>query len=279
MVNKTISNNQLKNRRNELKKQRQLRNFIVFLRAILTMSIFAGVFWFFTLPNWVLRDSKQIKIEGNELLSDDEIRSLIPLNYPEPLLKLSLNDLQENLKHKIPVKDVLINKQILPPSLTIQVVEKKPVAIALAPKLSAKTKQVTIQPIGYIDEDGIFVSYQLYQNLKNKPEETPSLKIIGNPQIYLAYWGELYNLIQQSQVKITEINWENASNLVLITELGKVHIGSYTSKFATQLTMLDKLQILNTKIPKNNIEYIDLTDPDLPAIKEKEIQEEKEKKE
>ena len=269
MVHKTISSTRLKNRRDELKKQRQWRNFVIFLRAILTMSLFGGVFWFFTLPNWVLSDSQQIQIEGNDLLSDNEIRSLIPMNYPESLLKLSLEDLKENLEDKIPVKDILITKKILPPNLKIKVVEKKPVAIALASKLSEKTKQVKIQPIGYIDEAGIFVSNQLYQNLKNKPEAMPSLKIIGNPQIYLAYWEDLYNLLNQSPVKIMEVNWENPSNLILTTQLGKVHIGSYTSKFATQLMMLEKLQILTTKVPKDNIDYIDLTDPTLPSIKKK----------
>ena len=76
MTNQTISTTKLKNRRNELKKQRQWRSFITFVRIVLTMSLFGGVFWFFTLPNWVLRDSQQIDIEGNnciiKLLSDPD---------------------------------------------------------------------------------------------------------------------------------------------------------------------------------------------------------------
>ncbi len=269
MVNNSISTTRLKNRRDELKKQRQWRNFIIFIRTILTMSLFTGVFWFFTLPNWVIRDSKQVNIEGNNLLSDDEIRSLIPLNYPEPLLKLSTSDLKNNLQDVIPVSNVLITKQILPPSLTIQVVEKKPVAIAVAPKLSTKTKKMTNEAIGYIDKDGVFTSNKLYQNLKNKPQEIPSLKIIGNPQIYLAYWAQLYNLASQSKVKITTIDWQNPSNLILITDLGKIHLGSYTSKFSKQLMMLEKLKVITQKMPKERIAYIDLTDPELPSIKEK----------
>ena len=57
-------------------------------------------------------------------MSDEEIRSLIPLDYPESLLQLSLIDLEENLQTKIPVEDVEINKRFIPPSLTIQVTEK-----------------------------------------------------------------------------------------------------------------------------------------------------------
>ena len=269
MINKTISTTKLKSRRNELKKQRQWRSLITFVRIILTMSLFGGVFWFFTLPNWVLRDSQQINIEGNNLLSDNEIRSLITLDYPESLLKLSVTDLKENLQDKIPVRDILITKEFLPPRLTIQIIEKKPVAIAFEPKLSAKTKTKTIEPIGYLDKDGVFVPYKLYQNLKNHPEKKPPLKIIGNPQIYLAYWSDLYSLITQSQVRIKEIDWKNPSNLILNTDLGKVHIGSYTPKFSQQLTMLEKLKVITQKISKEQIIYIDLTDPQLPSIKKK----------
>ncbi len=269
MTNNTISTNQLKSRRNELKKQRQWRTFITFIRVVLTMSLFGGIFWFFTLPNWVLRSSEQIDIEGNNLLSDAEIRSLIPLDYPESLMQLSLIDLEQNLQSKIPVEDVQVTKKFIPPSLTIQVEEKEPVAIALAPKLSPKTKKTTIQPVGYLDKDGVFVSYDLYQNIKNNPDKTPALKIKGTPQIYLAYWAELYFLIKQSPVKITEIDWQNPSNLILITSIGKVHIGAYNSKFPQQLMMLEKLQVITQKIPREKILYIDLTDPDFPAVKEK----------
>ena len=269
MTNNTISTNQLKSRRNEIKKQRQWNRFIAFLRAVLTMSLFGGIFWFFTLPNWVLRSSEQIEIEGNNLLSDEEIRSLIPLDYPESLMQLSLMDLEQNLQAKIPVEKVEVTKEFIPPSLTIQVIEKEPVAIALARTLSPTTKKLTTEAIGYIDKDGVFVSYDLYENLKNNPEKTPSLKIKGNPQLYLAYWSQLYFLIQQSPVKITEIDWQNPSNLILITSIGRVHVGSYTSKFPEQLMILEKLQVITQKIPREKILYIDLTDPEIPAIKEK----------
>ena len=76
-------------------------------------------------------------------------------------------------------------------------------------------------------------------------------------------------MIQQSEVKINKIDWQNPSNLILITELGKVYIGSYTSKFPQQLTMLAKLRTITQKIPREEIIYLDLTDPELPSIKQK----------
>ena len=69
--------------------------------------------------------------------------------------------------------------------------------------------------------------------------------------------------------KISEIDWQNPSNLILTTSIGKVHLGSYTSKFPQQLMMLEKLQVITQKVSREKILYIDLTDPDLPAVKEK----------
>lgn len=270
MANKTyISTNELRSRREKRQKERNQRDFLAFLRFLLILSFSGGVFWFFTLPYWIIKDSQQIHIEGNQLLSDNEIRNLIPLTYPQPLLKLDTENLAKDIEKIIPVTDVKILKQFLPPHLSIQLTEKKPIALAFAPQLSPQTKQVTNQLIGYLDEDGVFISHEMYENLKENKEELPSLKIIGFPQTYLAYWQEFYNLIQQSPVKILTIDWQNPTNLILHTEIGKIHLGGYSSKFPQQLMMLEKLETITSKIPREKIIYIDLTDPEIPSIKEK----------
>ncbi len=269
MTNNIISSDRLKNRRNVLKKQRQWRIFICSIRILLITSLFGSVFWLFTSPRWVLSDSKQIEIEGNNLLTDDEIRSLVDISYPKSLLQLSIDQIRNDLEEDIPVRDVIVTKKFIPPGLQIQVTEKKPIAVALAPRLSPKTKKVQVETIGYIDEDGKFISSKLYQNLKKNPEQIPKLKITGNPQIYLAYWSELYNLLTQSQVEVKELNWQNPANLILTTDLGKVHLGSYTSKFAEQLMMLEKLKIITQQVRREDILYIDLTDPQIPSIKKR----------
>lgn len=270
MTTKTsISTTRLKNRRNELKNQRRWRNFVSVTRTLLIMSFAGGMFWFLTLPDWVIKNPQQIKIEGNELLTDDEIRSLIPLKYPQSLLQLSIEDLKKGLQKKVPLTKVVVSRGLLPPNLTIKVTEKKPVALALALQISPKTKKATLKEIGYIDIDGVFVSSELYQNLAEKPELKPALKMLGNPQMYLVYWRDFYNLLIQSSVKITQVDWQNPSNIVLTSELGKVYLGPYTSNFSQQLMVLEKLKNIPTKVPKERIIYLDLTDPEIPSIKEK----------
>lgn len=98
------------------KKERRWRDFIAVVRFLMILSLTGGVFWFITLPNWVIKNSQQIDIEGNNLLSDDEVRSLIPLQYPQSLLKLSTQELGKNLQTLAPVNNVVIQKELFPPS-------------------------------------------------------------------------------------------------------------------------------------------------------------------
>ncbi|MGI0479938.1 cell division protein FtsQ/DivIB [Geminocystis sp. CENA526] len=274
----SVSTTKLKNRRDELKNQRRWRSFVSVTRTLLIMSLTGGVFWFLTLPEWVIQDVQQINIEGNELLTDDEIRGLIPLQYPQSLLQLSTKDLTEALQKKVPLANIVIRRELLPPNLTIRVTEKKPVAVAFAMQVDPKTKKMALQQVGYIDIDGIFVSNELYQNLAQQPELKPTLRMIGTPQTYLAYWQDFYNLLSQSAVKITQVNWQNPTNIILTTELGTVYLGAYTSRFPQQLMVLEKLKSITSKIPRERIIYIDLTVPEMPSIKEKKPPKEDDKK-
>lgn len=273
MANRSfVSTTTIRSRREEIKKERRLRNFIAIVRFFLILSLTGGVFWYITLPNWAIKNSEQIEIEGNNLLTDDEVRSLIPLKYPQSLLQLSTQELIENIKTSMPVKNVIIHRELFPPSLTIRLEEKNPVAIALAPEIDENTNQLIIKSIGYLDEDGVFVSNQVYQNLKENPEQLPNLKIIGTPQTYLPYWQELYNFLSQSPVTINTVDWQNPTNLVLLSDLGKVYLGAYSNrKFPQQLMILEKLKPITQQVRREDIIYIDLTDPEIPSIHKKEV--------
>jgi cell division protein FtsQ len=121
----TVSTTRLKSRRDEIKNQRKWDNFISLSRSFMIMSLMGCVFWVFTLPHWVIRDSKQINLQGNDLLTDDELRGLIPLQYPQSLLKLSTSQLTEDLQKKVPLANIVVTRELLPPNLTIKVTEKK----------------------------------------------------------------------------------------------------------------------------------------------------------
>lgn len=264
-----VSTTELKNRRRLLEKERRIRLLISLFRLGATLGFTTITFWYVTLPHWVIRDSKQIEIEGNELMTVDEIRRLIPLKYPQSILKLSPQELARRMEKKMPVEKVVVIKEFQPPRLKIRLKEKPPVAVAFSPKISQKTPQITLEKVGYLDADGVFVDKKFYQNLEKQREKIPQLKIIGWPQTYLPYWQEVYHMIEQSPVKINTIDWRNPANMVLLTEIGTVYIGPYTSKFPEQLMVLEKMKSITRKIPRERIVYIDLMAPEIPSIKEK----------
>lgn len=264
-----VSTTRLKSRRDQLKQERAWRELQGIIRGICVVSFAGFSFWLLTLPDWVIREKQQIKIQGNELLSPDEVRSLVPLDYPQSLLQLSTRDLTNKLRQKIPLANVVVTREFIPPSLTVEINEKPLIAIAYGNIISPNNQQLTVKKLGYLDQDGVFVSADLYEKLGKNPDQAPKLKVLGNPDLYLPYWKDLYNLIIKSSVKITEIDWQNPNNLILSTDLGKVYIGAITSKLPQQLTVLAKLKPLTSKIRREDIVYIDLQDPEIPLVKQK----------
>jgi cell division protein FtsQ len=90
--------------------------------------------------------------------------------------------------------------------------------------------------------------------------------VIGSRDQYRPYWSEVYQAVSHSPVKVFEIDWQNPANLILKTELGNVHFGPYSSRFTEQLGVLDRMRELPTHISPSKIAYIDLKNPDFPAI-------------
>ena len=61
-------------------------------------SILGGLGWIITRSNWIIYQSQQIKIEGNQFLSEDAIRTLLPISYPKSLLQLEPEELSYQLE-------------------------------------------------------------------------------------------------------------------------------------------------------------------------------------
>lgn len=263
-----LSPAEAKERRLLLKKQKSARFWESFWRFTGILGLSVGVFWWITLPEWVIKDSQQINIQGNEFLSTEEVRNLIPLQYPQPILTLSGDDLAQNLTTNNPIEDVIVIKNIFPPRLTLRVTETKPVALAFD-TVEKENGGRALDLVGFLNENGVFVHKSLYQDLQQKPEKLPTLRVVGTPSVYLSYWQNIYSLIQQSSIPITEINWQNPTNLILTTDLGKVHLGGYTSKFPQQLTVLATLKPLTQQVKREDIIYIDLVDPQMPFLQQK----------
>ncbi|HAG85408.1 MAG TPA: cell division protein FtsQ [Cyanobacteria bacterium UBA12227] len=264
----SVSQEQLTNRRQQLRRERRIKFFQSIWRSLLVGGMASGLVWAITLPDWVIRKPEQIAIKGNYFLSVQAIRALLPLSYPQSLLRVEPQAIANALEQEAPIADATVTRQLLPPLLTIQVKERKPVAIALpivSPK--GKTAKSPSEP-GLLDEQGVWMPQSSYQSMKGNVE-LPTLKIIGRSEHYRPYWSEVYQAISHSPVKVIEIDWQNPANLILKTELGNVHLGAYSSRFAQQLRVLDQMRELPSHIQPSQIAYIDLKNPDSPVIQMK----------
>ncbi|MGH9333561.1 MAG: cell division protein FtsQ/DivIB, partial [Vicinamibacteria bacterium] len=79
-------------------------------------------------------DVDRILVEGNERLSDGEIRELIDVDETTNLLTLNLEEVRGKLLRSAWVRDVEL-KRMLPSTISLQIAERTPVAIAVLDEL------------------------------------------------------------------------------------------------------------------------------------------------
>lgn len=270
-----LSQSDLAQRRQKLRRQRRVRFLQTVWRLIAVGGIAGGLVWVTTLPIWLIHEPEQINVEGNRFLPTQTIRSLLPISYPQSLIYLEPQTIIQQLKVKAPISEAAVSRQLFPPGLTIRVKERYPVAIALLTPGDARfLNQQSMQDkavasrVWLLDEQGMQIPLGNYALLEQSVK-LPTLKIIGDQESYRSYWTTIYQQTSRSPVKISEINFQNPANLVLKTELGAVHLGSYTSRFPQQIKTLDQMRKLPTQTNLSQIAYIDLRNPHAPMVQTK----------
>jgi cell division protein FtsQ len=271
----SISRSELAARRRKLRRQRRWRILQASWQVIAISGLAVGAIWVATLPDWVVRNPEQVEIAGNKILTTDTIRSLLAIKYPQFLLALEPNAIAKRLEDsQAPIAEAQVIRRLFPPGITVHIQERYPVAVVYmiptAPPPNPKQKAAPSAepiPVSLLDDRGYIISYEKYVSL-NKSRNLPTLKVFGMQEQYRAQWESLYKLVSQSPVKISEINWREPGNLIFQTELGTVHLGSYTpTRLAEQLQALDRMRKLPEQVKLEEIDYIDLNQPKTPQLK------------
>jgi len=273
----SVSRTALSQRRQQLRKRRRVRLLQSIWRVLAVSGLAGGAVWVAQLPIWVIQRPEQVVIQGNQFIPTQTLRSLLPISYPQSLFWIEPQAIVQRLQARAPLASVVVSRQLFPPGLTVQVKERYPVAIALS---TAADAQVLASPVGanaagtpastakagLLDESGIWIPLENYTTL-DQSLKLPTLKIIGNLEQYRPYWAKLYQAVRRSPVTISEIDWQDPTNLRLKTELGNVHLGSYGEQFAEQLKTLDRLRKIRHDANFNQIDYIDLRIPEAPSLR------------
>jgi cell division protein FtsQ len=223
------------------------------------------MFWGATRPIWLIQSPQQINVTGNHLLSDEAVQSLMPLSYPQPLMKVEPEIVAQQLSDRGPIVTAAVTRQLLPPRLNVQVQERVPVAVVLPLGATDSAPDTQYLQAGFIDAQGAWMPLASF-GLGSASPQLPTLQLRGLQPQYKRYWPQIYETIRNSPVEITEIDWRDPNNLVLQTALGTVYLGPYSQELEQQLATLDKMRNLPDQLPATEVNAIDLSNPDVPSV-------------
>ncbi|PMB43969.1 cell division protein FtsQ [Fischerella thermalis CCMEE 5205] len=258
----SISRTILAGRRKKLRKKRQIKFIQAIWRTIAVTSLAGGLLWIAIQPIWVLKTPKDVVISGNQLLSDEEVQSLLVLSYPQSLWRIEPYRIARSLQQQPSIAQATVSRRLFPPGLVVQLQERTPVAIAQVRREQDNSKNGNTKVImGLIDANGVWIPLENFTSLNSKVK-LPTLKVIGSPEQYRPHWSYFYEAISQTSLKVTEIDWQDPTNLILKTELGLVHLGTPSPQLPEQIKVLAQIRHLPSQLNPNDIEYIDLKNPE-----------------
>ena len=274
-----VSQTELGRRRQQLRRQRRLRLATVVWQTVAVSAMAGGLLWWIAQPAWLIARSEQVKVEGNQWLSDKAVRSLVPLSYPQSLWGIQPQVIAKKLESIGPIAKAKVTRNLFPPSLTVEVTERLPVAVAQPVAVPGRNSDK--QKVGWLDDRGGWMPSESYTAAVRSSNTSiganssqgsgpfralPTLKVIGSLELYRASWPEFYQGLRGLAVKVFEIDWQDPNNLILKTELGTVHLGPYSSRTASQLKVLDRMRQLPKQLDSSKIAYIDLKNPASPIV-------------
>lgn len=262
----SVSRDQLQARRKTLRRRRRLSISQSLWRWLAMAGLTGAVFWGATRPIWLIYGPQQIQVSGNERLSDEALQALVPLDYPQSLLKVEPEEIAQQLRQRAPLVEAKVSRQILPPRLKVQVQERVPVAVVLPPRGEGDAGDGPYLQAGLIDAQGAWMPKSSFGLPSASEAQLPTLRLRGLQAQYQRYWPQIYATIRTSPVAIQELDWHDPSNLVLHTDLGVVYLGAYSPDLERQLATLDQMRNLSEQVNQSEVSHIDLTNPDRPSL-------------
>ena len=73
-------------------------------------------------------DTQNIRISGSELFSKDDVEKNLSLNFPIRLIFVETNLLEKELKKNLSLKNVSVNRELIPFGLKVHINSRIPIA-------------------------------------------------------------------------------------------------------------------------------------------------------
>jgi cell division protein FtsQ len=255
-MNIPFSNEELRDRRRQLRQERRIHTLKVLWQVLLLGAIGGGVTWSMTQPDWIIRKPQQVSISGNQSLTENAVRNMLGLRYPASLLQIEPQELHSRLLAQGSVVNATVHRELLPPRLRVQVRDRLPVATVDRSINNKITK-------GLLDETGHWLPRNSYRLTAS---QMPKLHLVANESC--PGWTELYRAVQQSPVQVSEIDCQDTLHLSLKTEIGTVRVGEFDrTKIYKQLQKAHELRNWQQSTTLKNA-IVDLENPQSPKLEE-----------
>jgi cell division protein FtsQ len=221
-------------------------------------AILGGFAWTVSRSDWTISTAEQIRVEGNQYLTDNAIRSILAIPYPKLIMELAPAQLTAKLVAQGSIASARIDRGLLPPHLVVQVQDLPPIARILLDNDS--------QSQIFVDERGHQLPISSYHPtiLSSLPKLQLRLPSTG----VCPDWTQLYRVIQTSPVTIGIVDCRDPQNLFLQTEIGKVRLGAagVNSRSSERIQQLDRLRDWQKQAGSVDVDYLDLENPDAPKL-------------
>ncbi len=221
-------------------------------------AILGGFAWTVSRSDWKISKAEQIRVEGNQYLTDKAIRSILAIPYPKLLMELAPEQLTAKLITNGSIASARIDRGLLPPHLVVQVEDLPPIAQVMPDDDTQSQKLV--------DEQGRQLPISSYQPtvLSSLPKlqlRLPSTGICPD-------WSQLYRVIQTSPVAIGIVDCRDLQNLFVQTEIGKVRLGAagMNARSNERIQQLDRLRDWQKGVNVADVDYLDLENPEAPKF-------------
>jgi cell division protein FtsQ len=222
-------------------------------------GILTGVGWVAQRrSDWTISSPTQIRIEGNKYLTDSTIRSMLAVSYPQSIVELAPQNLTERMRQHGSIADSQIDRGVLPAQIVVRVEDLPPVARVMQDE--ATESQLVV------DERGRQQPIANY--FSNVQQSLPKLRLRLPERGECPGWQQLYRAVMTSPVAIGVVDCRNPQNLVLQSEVGKVRLGSFSEegRLSGQLQQLDRLRHWQKYTDSQQVDYVDLGNPDAPKL-------------
>jgi len=204
-------------------------------------------------------DTKDIRISGSELFSQNDVIKNSSLNFPVRLIFVKTNLLEKELKQNLSLKNVSVNRELFPFGLKVHLNTRIPIAYG---ERIINDEKI----LGFIDKDGIFINKQTADE-KNLNKLT--IQVFGWEEKFKKILSDIFIALENYEFEIVKITFSPDGFLTVEEkDLKTIFLGFKPNLINYQLQIINNLK---NEFKRNNffekIDNIDLTDPNKPKIK------------